>query len=338
MSKLSKKKSLITINDLYAQSLEAKLTSHLSHIYKFKSRIFLLNKINSTFNDNNNTDISLSHIIDNKEYTVINIENTSTQHTLFLYPNTNKLTITPLGLPESLRKVNDSYVFFGYNESDKVNDCVLDGNDFIYNIKVLSKTLFAISYDFNCSTYFIQPLKDKNKNTRFIWIKVNDNDTSYFISEKVIKIGTNYIQLIPEGEDKTLLTILIFDNADNSFQLKEPRRFVFSGLTAKLSITFGYGRDSTCRLKHKTEVAKMHCEIQYDKAKGLWLLKNRYMECKGENVLHNNYYYYNISKRYTNTVKYQTWIALDSKMVVNRKFYMKIGLNECKITLSKSNT
>ena len=333
MSKFSKKKSLISINDLYAQSLEAKLTSHLSSVYKFKSRTFLLNK---TLNDNN-TDTSVSHV-DNKEYTVIIIENTSAQPKSFSFPNTNKLTITPFGLPESLRKANDSFVFFGYNESDKVNDCVLDGNDFIYNIKVLTKTLFAFSYDSNCSTYFIQPLKDKNKNTRFIWIKVNDNDTSYFISEKVIKLGTNYIHLIPEGEDKTLLTVLIFDNADNSFQLKEPRRFVFSGLTAKLSITFGYGRDTTCRLKHKTEVAKMHCEIQYDKDKGLWLLKNRYMECKGENLLHN----YGIVRRYhnnnINTVKYQTWIALDSKMVVNRKFYLKIGLNECKVSLSRCNT
>ena len=332
MPKLSKKKSLITINDLYGQSLEAKLTSHLSNVYKFRSRSFLLGKVSSITLNDNHTDSSLS---DYKEHTVMIIENTSTHHRLFSFPRANKFTITPFGLPESVRKPEDSLVFCGYNESDKVNDCILEGNDFVYNTKVLTKTLFAFSYDFSCSTYFIQPLKDKNKNTRLIWIRVNDNDTSFFISEKVIKIGTNYIRLIPEGDDRTLLTVLIFDNAEKSFQLKEPRSYVFSGLNAKLSITLGYGRDTTCRLKHKTEVAKEHCEIQYDKEKGLWLLRNRYMECKGDNVLRN----YGIIRRSSNdinTVKYETWIALDSKMIVNKKLHLKIGANECKVSLTKS--
>ena len=329
--RIRKRNSIIAINDIFSQSLEAKLASHLATTYKFKSQSFLLSKLD----DINNKEFAIEH---NQKYPQLTLENIPDKQKMFTYQNLNKLTINPYGLKQSIRKANDTITFFGYNENDKVNDCVVDNSDFIYNPKTFTKTFLAIVYDTQFSKYFIQPVKDKNKYTRFIWVKVQEKENMVFISEKVVKIGTNYLHMTPEGDNKTLLTVLIYDDAESSLQIKEPRKASFSGLVANLKITIGSSKETSCRLKHNTKVAKVHCEIQYDKERGLWILENRYMEYIKDDNKSINYHdtssHTAKSKKNNKGNEYDTWVALDSKTVVNKHFVFKIGCNECNVNLT----
>ena len=331
--KIRKRNSIIAINDMFSQSLEAKLASHLAMTYKFKSQSFLLSKLD----DINNKDFSIEH---NQKYPQLILENIPNKQKMFTFQNLNKLTINPYGLTQSIRKANDTITFFGYNENDKVNDCVVDNSDFIYNPKTFTKTFLAIVYDVQFSKYFMQPVKDKNKYTRFIWVKVQEKESMVFISEKIVKVGTNYLHMTPEGDNKTILTVLIYDDAENSLQIKEPRKLSFSGLIANLKISIGSSKESSCRLKHNTKVAKVHCEIQYDKERGLWILENKYMEYVKDDNKNISINYHDISSHTAKSKKnnkgneYDTWVALDSKTVVNKHFMFKIGCNECNVNLT----
>ena len=60
----------------------------------------------------------------------------------------------------------------------------------------LSPSLFAFTYDFQCNKYFLQPIIDKDKQSRFIIQKIV---TPYvFISQKIIFINRTIIQVTPE--------------------------------------------------------------------------------------------------------------------------------------------
>ena len=109
---------------------------------------------------------------------------------------TKPIIIRPIGIENSLRHCSDCISFVGYNENDNVNDYVLNNENYIFNYKIFTKTLFAFTYDFQCNKYFLQPIIDKDKQSRFIIQKIV---TPYvFISQKIIFINRTIIQVTQE--------------------------------------------------------------------------------------------------------------------------------------------
>ena len=210
-----------------------------------------------------------------------------------------KLIITPLGLLENNRRnQKDTLTFFGYSEQKNFNDYVLNNTSFIYNNKTFSKTLFAISYDINNEKYFIQPILDKEKQGRLIYIGIS-NFNYNFINTKVFLLNKNLIQIIPSSNNKIFhVTIKIFDN--NTGKSNE---FNVNNITKDKSITIGYSGDNYISLKGEGGIND-GCVLNFDKEKEIWSIKGK-----------------------------KLWSVLDQKLAINGNLYIKIGDEIIKVSL-----
>ena len=210
-----------------------------------------------------------------------------------------KLIITPLGLLENNRRnQKDTLTFFGYSEQKNFNDYVLNNTSFIYNNKTFSKTLFAISYDINNEKYFIQPILDKEKQGRLIYIGIS-NFNYNFINTKVFLLNKNLIQIIPSSNNKIYhVTIKIFDNTTG-----KSNEFNVNNITKDKSITIGYSGDNYISLKGEGGIND-GCVLNFDKEKEIWSIKGK-----------------------------KLWSVLDQKLAINGNLYIKIGDEIIKVSL-----
>ena len=209
------------------------------------------------------------------------------------------LIINPLGLIEhSRRNQKDTLTFFGYSDQKNNNDYVLNNTSFIYNNKTFSKTLFAFSYDINNEKYFIQPILDKEKQGRLIYIGI-PNFNYNFINTKVFLLNKNLIQIIPSSNNKIYhVTIKIFDN--NTGKSNE---FNVNNITKDKSITIGYSGDNYISLKGEGGIND-GCVLNFDKEKEIWSIKGK-----------------------------KLWSVLDQKLAINGNIYIKIGDEIIKVSL-----
>ena len=209
------------------------------------------------------------------------------------------LTINPLGLIDhSRRNQKDTLTFFGYSDQKNYNDYVLNNTSFIYNNKTFSKTLFAFSYDINNEKYFIQPILDKEKQGRLIYIGIS-NFNYNFINTKVFLLNKNLIQIIPSSNNKIFhVTIKIFDN--NTGKSNE---FNVNNITKDKSITIGYSGDNYISLKGEGGIND-GCVLNFDKEKEIWSIKGK-----------------------------KLWSVLDQKLAINGNLYIKIGDEIIKVSL-----
>ena len=209
------------------------------------------------------------------------------------------LIINPLGLIEhSRRNQKDTLTFFGYSEQKNNNDYVLNNTSFIYNNKTFSKTLFAFSYDINNEKYFIQPILDKEKQGRLIYIGI-PNFIYNFINTKVFLLNKNLIQIIPSSNNKIFhVTIKIFDN--NTGKSNE---FNVNNITKDKTITIGYSGDNYISLKGEGN-DNDGCVLNFDKEKEIWSIKGK-----------------------------KLWSVLDQKLAINGNLYIKIGDEIIKVSL-----
>ena len=209
------------------------------------------------------------------------------------------LTINPLGLIDhSRRNQKDTLTFFGYSDQKNYNDYVLNNTSFIYNNKTFSKTLFAFSYDINNEKYFIQPILDKEKQGRLIYIGIS-NFNYNFINTKVFLLNKNLIQIIPSSNNKIYhVTIKIFDNTTG-----KSNEFNVNNITKDKSITIGYSGDNYISLKGEGDVNDI-CILNFDKEKEIWSIKGK-----------------------------KLWSVLDQKLAINGNLYIKIGDEIIKVSL-----
>ena len=169
------------LSDKNSHINELALVHEMSAIYHFKTREDLIR---------NKTDIETINKKPTKKVNKVKIE--SIKGNLITKP----IIMRPIGIENSLRHCSDCISFVGYNENDNVNDYVLNNENYIFNYKIFTKTLFAFTYDFQCNKYFLQPIIDKDKQSRFIIQKIV---TPYvFISQKIIFINRTIIQVTPE--------------------------------------------------------------------------------------------------------------------------------------------
>ena len=173
--------SMFYLSDKNSNINELALVHEMSAIYHFKTREDLIR---------NKTDIETINKKPTKKVNKVKIE--SIKGNLITKP----IIMRPIGIENSLRHCSDCISFVGYNENDNVNDYVLNNENYIFNYKIFTKTLFAFTYDFQCNKYFLQPIIDKDKQSRFIIQKIV---TPYvFISQKIIFINRTIIQVTQE--------------------------------------------------------------------------------------------------------------------------------------------
>ena len=211
-----------------------------------------------------------------------------------------KLIITPLGLLENNRRnQKDTLTFFGYSEQKNFNDYVLNNTSFIYNNKTFSKTLFAISYDINNEKYFIQPILDKEKQGRLIYIGI-PNFVYIFINTKFFLLNKNLIQIIPSSNNKIYnLQIKVYDN--NTGKCNE---FNVNNISKDKTISIGYSINNYISLKGNRG-DEDECILNFDKEKEIWSIKGK-----------------------------KLWSVLDQKISINNYIYIKIGEDIIKVTPS----
>ena len=211
-----------------------------------------------------------------------------------------KLIITPLGLLENNRRnQKDTLTFFGYSEQKNFNDYVLNNTSFIYNNKTFSKTLFAISYDINNEKYFIQPILDKEKQGRLIYIGI-PNFVYIFINTKFFLLNKNLIQIIPSSNNKIYnLQIRVYDN--NTGKCNE---FNVNNISKDKTISIGYSINNYISLKGNRG-DEDECILNFDKEKEIWSIKGK-----------------------------KLWSVLDQKISINNYIYIKIGEDIIKVTPS----
>ena len=215
-----------------------------------------------------------------------------------------KLIITPLGLLENNRRnQKDTLTFFGYSEQKNFNDYVLNNTSFIYNNKTFSKTLFAISYDINNEKYFIQPILDKEKQGRLIYIGI-PNFVYIFINTKFFLLNKNLIQIIPSSNNnsnnKTFsLQIRVYEN--NTGKCNE---FNVNNISKDKTISIGYSINNYISLKGNRG-DEDECILNFDKEKEIWSIKGK-----------------------------KLWSVLDQKISINNYIYIKIGEDIIKVTPS----
>ena len=209
-----------------------------------------------------------------------------------------KLIITPLGLLENNRRnQKDTLTFFGYSEQKNFNDYVLNNTSFIYNNKTFSKTLFAISYDINNEKYFIQPILDKEKQGRLIYIGI-PNFVYIFINTKFFLLNKNLIQIIPSSNNKIYnLQIRVYDN--NTGKCNE---FNVNNISKDKTISIGYSINNYISLKGNRG-DEDECILNFDKEKEIWSIKGK-----------------------------KLWSVLDQKISINNYIYIKIGEDIIKVT------
>ena len=220
------------------------------------------------------------------------------------------LKIGPLGLiNNSRRNAKDSLTFFGYSEIKDCNDYILNNTSYIYNNKTFTKTLFAISYDNNSKKYFIQPILDKNKQGRCIFIDISNKNFS-FINNKVILLNKSIIQLIPSNNTNhnnliynMNIRMFEYDNNEDDIGID----ICINNVQNEQEIKIGFDESNTIQLKNTNNINNKDyfSSIIFDKEREIWSIK-------GKNV----------------------WLVLDHKFSLIEETFIKIGEDIIKINVN----
>ena len=307
----SRKNSILSIYDKSLNVNEYRLFSLVSLNNHFLSRDDLIKKTNSK-----NEKFKLDNLneLSNIEKFNFNNSNIINSKIKFLYLSNyagnlliENLTISPIGLcyNKSERNMKDTLTFFGYSAYKNVNDYVLNNTTFIYNNRTFTKTLFAISYDINCSKYFIQPIIEKNKQARFIYFKITSTPY-YFINSKLILINKTLIQFITSSNlnnNKKIfhLIVKIYEK-----DIERSSNFTFNNFKDNQQILIGYESNADIRLKNEGFIINsFYCKIFIDTERELWGLI-------GKGI----------------------WMVLDQKTSINKYLLIKIGDEIIKISLN----
>ena len=288
-----KRNSIMQLYEKKTGLNEFKMIETLSKNHNFLSRIKL---IENTYLKNKRLNLIESCHLNKEGKGKINLYLENIVGKLLL----EKLIITPLGLLENNRRnQKDTLTFFGYSEQKNFNDYVLNNTSFIYNNKTFSKTLFAISYDINNEKYFIQPILDKEKQGRVIYIGI-PNFVYIFINTKFFLLNKNLIQIIPSSNNKIYnLQIRIYDN--NTGKCNE---FNVNNISKDKTISIGYSKNNYISLKGNGGDDD-ECILNFDKEKEIWSIKGK-----------------------------KLWSVLDQKISINNYIYIKIGEDIIKVTPS----
>ena len=307
----SRKNSILSIYDKSLNVNEYRLFSLVSLNNHFLSRDDLIKKTNSK-----NEKFKLDNLneLSNIEKFNFNNSNIINSKIKFLYLSNyagnlliENLTISPIGLcyNKSERNMKDTLTFFGYSAYKNVNDYVLNNTTFIYNNRTFTKTLFAISYDINCSKYFIQPIIEKNKQGRFIYFKLTSTPY-YFINSKLILINKTLIQFITSSNlnnNKKIfhLIVKIYEK-----DIERSSNFTFNNFKDNQQILIGYESNADIRLKNEGFIINsFYCKIFIDTERELWGII-------GKGI----------------------WMVLDQKTSINKYLLLKIGDEIIKISLN----
>ena len=291
--------SVLSIFEQNGNIIENKILKYLSKKYKILNRESLLEITYIKNLKNINTE---NNFVDSEGKGKINLYLENLKGEILL----DKLIIGPLGLIKfSRRKAKDTITFFGYSELKDYNDYILNNTSFIYNNKTFTKTLFAFSYDINCQKYFIQPILDNNKGSRFILINISDNGFS-FINNKAVVLNKTIIYIIPSNngnfnnlvynlklriyeENETKGTEVLINNVENGQELR-----------------IGYNENDRIKIKYLDGINKQnYCSIIFDKEKEIWNIK-------GNNA----------------------WLVLSQKYNIKEETLIKIGEDIIKINIA----
>ena len=291
--------SVLSIFEQNGNIIENKILKYLSKKYKILNRESLLEITYIKNLKNINTE---NNFVDSEGKGKINLYLENLKGEILL----DKLIIGPLGLIKfSRRKAKDTITFFGYSELKDYNDYILNNTSFIYNNKTFTKTLFAFSYDINCQKYFIQPILDNNKGSRFILINISDNGFS-FINNKAVVLNKTIIYIIPSNngnfnnlvynlklriyeENETKGTEVLINNVENGQELR-----------------IGYNENDRIKIKYLDGINKQnYCSIVFDKEKEIWNIK-------GNNA----------------------WLVLSQKYNIKEETLIKIGEDIIKINIA----
>ena len=303
----SRKNSILSIYDKSLNVNEYRLFSLVSLNNHFLSRDELIKKTkskNEKFKLDNlnelNNNINNSNILINNKIKFLYLTNYAGN---LLIEN---LTISPIGLcnNKSERNMKDTLTFFGYSGYKNINDYVLNNTTFIYNNRTFTKTLFAISYDINCSKYFIQPIIEKNKQGRFIYFKLSSSPF-YFINSKLILINKTLIQFISSSNlnnNKKIFHLLVKIYEKD---IERSSNFTYNNFKENQQILIGYDSNADIRLKSEgIIISSFYCKIFIDIERELWGLI-------GKGI----------------------WMVLDQKTSINKYLLLKIGDEIIKISL-----
>ena len=269
----SRKNSILSIYDKSLNVNEYRLFSLVSLNNHFLSRDELIKKTkskNEKFKLDNlnelNNNINNSNILINNKIKFLYLTNYAGN---LLIEN---LTISPIGLcnNKSERNMKDTLTFFGYSGYKNINDYVLNNTTFIYNNRTFTKTLFAISYDINCSKYFIQPIIEKNKQGRFIYFKLSSSPF-YFINSKLILINKTLIQFISSSNlnnNKKIFHLLVKIYEKD---IERSSNFTYNNFKENQQILIGYDSNADIRLKSEgIIISSFYCKIFIDIERELW--------------------------------------------------------------------
>lgn len=287
-----KRSSLMCLIDKNSNVSELFLVSEIAKVYHFKTREGLIK-------NSNQDPLNLKSL---KKIKNIKLENIKGKLLVEKF-----IIITPCGVENSKRKVKqDTISFFGYNEIDNVNDYALNNDNYIFNLKTFTKTLFAFSYEVNCDKYFIQPILDKDRQGRFICQKINK--PYIFISEKILILNNNIIQIIPEKNNPSSLLIKVYEKEN-----EKPVIFEFPDSLNGQIITIGSGKEAIIQVPDKDKIINsIHVELKYHKEKDIWEITDGY---QGKNT------------------QYGTWVAIDHKIGINEEMIIKIGEDILRVSL-----
>lgn len=217
------------------------------------------------------------------------------------------LIIDHFGIEKKLNKNKDSIVFFGICKEKGVNDYILniDIETELIPQESFTKTLFGISYDFNCHKFFIQPIMDKDKKGRLILTKVPLNYC--FISKTIIVIGSTIIELSPNKKSLNELTVSVFPKNE-----KKVQKFFFNSLTHGFVLTIG--NKSKCIVKLEDEEPGVYFGVRYDWERKLWEIS-----VKENGVFAKN--------------PKGIWIVIDHKIWIEKEHLYKIGNDVFKMSI-----
>ena len=291
-----KRNSIMQLYEKQSGLNEFKMIESLSKNHYFISRLKL---IQNTYLKNKRINLIESCHLNNEGKGKINLHLENVVGKLLL----ENLIITPLGLLEnSRRNQKDTLTFFGYSDQKNYNDYILNNTSFIYNNKTFSKTLFAFSYDINNEKYFIQPILDKEKQGRLIYIGI-PNFVYNFINKKFFLLNKNLIQIIPSSNNnsnnKTFsLQIRVYEN--NTGKCNE---FNVNNISKDKTISIGYSTNNYISLKGDGGPDD-ECILNFDKEKEIWSNKGK-----------------------------KLWSVLDQKISINNYIYIKIGEDIIKVSL-----
>lgn len=287
-----KRSSMIYLVDKNANMNELSLVGEMDKIYHYKTREMLLNNIPDPTTQNNKHTRKVNNL---------RVENVKGKLIAEKY-----VIITPMGIENRKRKATDCISFFGYNEIDNVNDYVLNNENYIFNTKTFTKTLFAFSYDIQYNKYFIQPILDKDKQGRFISQKIL---TPYrFISPKIVFIHKNIIEIIPESNDISSLHIKVYEK-DNERYMKYDFHNCSNGQLISI------GTDEKCSIHLLAEgntISTIHTVLMYDKERDIWEIMDG---IEGKPSISG------------------TWVALDNKIGIEDEVILKLGDDILKVML-----